>query len=189
MGKIKRRRNFRFLQSINVCLQILLRMILLIESHIRRRRRRIGIALPSTCQRNYMGMLFVYDSTSFIAIAMATRLFWFNGRAQNTLAPDECSGTSTMLGAHRELLSVLSALSTSWRCRTHKTTSTITPAQCTCFDSRKIFICASNEAERITIINGQCTPCDLEEHGQLESFRRANESLVKMWWWWKSERC
>lgn len=33
----------------------------------------------------------------------------------------------------------------------------------------EMFICARNEAERITIANGQCTPCDLEAHGEFES--------------------
>lgn len=178
MRKIKRRRNFRFLQSINVCLQILLWMILLIESHIQRccdRRRRIGnriaVHIPapssSTIIRNYMGMLFVDDSTSLLQSQWLRG--YFDSTAEhkihrmNARACARCSVLTEnyyrfyLLCPHREGAKPHQPL------RRHNALAST--------EGKYLFV-RSNDAERITIINGQCTPCDLEAHGELESFAK-----------------
>lgn len=179
-----------------MCEQIRLRMILLIESHIRSGRR--VMASPSnhrhtsteliwvepshTIIRNYMSML-VYDPNNVQPVYCERNgyeaILIQQPIRQNTLAPDECSGSvraCALAAARTENYYLFHLLCPcregAERTHTESHIRTIVRLHIMHLLDRKpveMFICARNEAERITIINGQCTPCDLEAHGEFES--------------------
>lgn len=194
------------------CANTILKMIPLIESHIcsrRRRRRRshrrhnginychvtascTGISGSSiTIMRNYVSMLFVYGwQPVLLAIAMATRRFDSNNNNSNTQCGWECGARCSA-----EKIIIYYIISFRYCVFVHIVKVQNVAAACTCFNrtvndacwtvSVCVSLCVSvcDDVERITIINGHCTPSDLEgAHGEFETFAGDNYCLAIMRW-------